>query len=64
MASPTLGGSGMLGFAGTSYALFAAVWSVMCLVSGAVVTDAMLRGLPSPAAIEAEQACDAAAADI
>ena len=54
----------MLGFAGTSYALFAAVWGVMCLLSGAVVTDAMLRGLPSPAAIDAEQACDAAAADI
>ena len=34
------------------------------LLSGAVVTDAMLRGLQSPAAIDAEQARDAAAAEI
>ena len=54
----------MLGFAGTSYALFAAVWGIMCLLSGAVVTDAMLRGLPSPAAVDAEQARDAAPAEI
>lgn len=33
----------MLGLAGSSYALFAIVWSLMCVVSGAVVTDAMLR---------------------
>lgn len=44
----------MLGFAGTSYALFAAVWAVMCLLSSALVTDAMLRG--APPAIDAEQA--------
>lgn len=54
----------MLGFAGTSYALFAAVWSVMCLLSGAVVTDSMLRNLPSPPAIDAEQARDAPIAEI
>lgn len=64
MVSPTLGGSGMLGFAGTSYALFAVVWGIMCLLTGAVVTDAMLRGQPSPAATGAEQACDASAAEI
>lgn len=54
----------MLGFAGTSYALFAAVWAVMCLLSGAVVTDTMLRNLPNPTAIDAEQAGDASAAEI
>ncbi len=48
----------MLGFAGTSYALFAAVWSVMCLLSGALVTDTMLRG--TPPAIDAEQALPSA----
>ena len=49
----------MLGFVGSSYALFAVVWSVMCLLSGAVVTDTMLRNVPSPAAIDAEQPGDA-----
>lgn len=52
----------MLGFTGTSYALFAIVWSGLCLLSGAVVTDTMLRDLPNPAAIDSEQAGDAAAA--
>ena len=33
----------MLGFAGSSMALFAVVWSLMCVVSAALVTDAMLR---------------------
>ncbi len=33
----------MLGLAGSSYALFALVWSLMCVVSGALVTDALLR---------------------
>ena len=46
----------MLGSAGTSYALFAAVWTVMCLLSGALVTDAMLRS--TPPAIDAEQTAD------
>ena len=54
----------MLSFAGTSYALFAAVWGVMCLLSGAVVTDMMLRDPPSPVAVDADQPGDAAAADI
>ena len=53
----------MLGFAGSSYALFAVVWSVMCLLSGAVVTEAMLRSVPVPAAIDAEQPGEAAAAE-
>ena len=43
----------MLGFAGSSYAAFAAVWGLMCLLSGAVVADAMLRSVPSPATIDA-----------
>lgn len=51
----------MMGFAGSSYALFAAVWSVLCLLSGAMVTDAMLRGTPSPSAIDAERPGDFAA---
>ena len=54
----------MLSFAGTSYALFAAVWGVICLLSGAVVTDMMLRDPPRPAAVDADQPSDAAAADI
>ena len=54
----------MLGFTGTSYALFAAVWGVMCLLAGAVVTDLSLRTPPSPAAIDAEQPSDAAPAEI
>ena len=33
----------MLGFAGPSYALFAVVWGLLCLLSSAVVTDAALR---------------------
>ena len=33
----------MLSLAGSSYALFAIIWSVICLVAAAVVTDAMLR---------------------
>ena len=33
----------MLGLAGSSYALFAIVWSLMCVVSGALVTDTLLR---------------------
>ena len=54
----------MLGFAGTSYALFAAVWGVMCLLSGAVVTDAMLRGQPSPAATDTERTGEAVPAEV
>ena len=33
----------MLGYAGSSLALFAVVWSLLCMVSSALVTDAMLR---------------------
>ncbi|WP_165359469.1 hypothetical protein [Lichenibacterium minor] len=51
----------MMGFAGSSYALFAAVWSVLCLLSGVVVTDSMLRGVPSPSAIDADRPGDSAA---
>ncbi|WP_237480855.1 hypothetical protein [Lichenibacterium dinghuense] len=46
----------MLGFAGTSWALFAAVWAAMCLLSAALVTDAMLRGTPPIAEPAAEAA--------
>ena len=45
----------MLGLAGSSYALFAAVWGVLCLVSGALVTDAMLRNVPPPLTTETER---------
>ena len=34
----------MVDAAGPSLALFAAVWSLLCLLSGAVVFDALLRG--------------------
>lgn len=33
----------MPGLAGSSYALFALVWSLMCVLSGALVIDALLR---------------------
>ena len=33
----------MSGLAESSYALFAIVWSLMCVISGALVTDALLR---------------------
>ena len=33
----------MLASAGSSYALFALVWGLFCLVSAALVTDALLR---------------------
>lgn len=38
----------MQGFAGSSYALFALVWGLFCLVSGVLVTDTMLRQAPAP----------------
>lgn len=44
----------MAGLAGSSYALFALVWSVMCLVSAALVTDAMLRHRPGPGDYDAD----------
>ncbi len=34
----------MLASAATSYALFAAVFGLLCVVSAVLVTDAMLRG--------------------
>ena len=42
----------MLGFAAGSYALFAAVWGAMCLLSAALVTDAMLRSTPPAVEVE------------
>ena len=51
----------MLGLAGTSWALFAAVWGAMCFLSAALVTDAMLRGTPS--AIDPEPAAEVASAE-
>ena len=33
----------MLGHAGSSMALFAAVWGLLCILSSALVTDAGLR---------------------
>ena len=51
----------MLGFAGTSWALFAAVWGAMCLLSAALVTDAMLRG--TPPAVDAGPAAEVARAE-
>lgn len=37
----------MMDLAGSSSALFAVVWSAMCLVSAALVTDTMLRDTPA-----------------
>ena len=48
----------MMGFAGSSYALFAVVWSLMCMVSGALVTDTMLRNTPHPPLVEADHPGD------
>jgi hypothetical protein len=42
----------MLGFAGSSYALFALVWALFCLVAGALVTDTLLRQAPAPRGTE------------
>ncbi len=50
----------MLGSAGSSYTLFAIVWSALCVLSGALVTDAMLRNVPAPSLVESEQPADAA----
>lgn len=38
----------MLASAGSSYALFALVWGLLCLVSGALVTDTLLRDAAAP----------------
>lgn len=46
----------MMGFAGPSLALFAAVWALMCVAASAVVTDALMRGAAEPSAVEAEPA--------
>ena len=42
-ASPARGRRAMPGLVESSYALFAIVWGLMCLMSGALVTDALLR---------------------
>lgn len=49
----------MIDLGGSSSALFAIVWSAMCLLSAALVTDTMLRDTP-PVAREAEQPADPA----
>lgn len=46
----------MVGFAGSSFALFAAAWGLMCVLASAVVTDALLRGGDLPEALDGETA--------
>ena len=53
----------MLGFVGTSYALFAVVWGLMCLVASALVTDTMLRGAPTAATIDVDPSTESSAAE-
>lgn len=51
----------MLGFAGSSMAVFAIVWSLLCMVSGVLVTDAMLRDSRVSPMVDVEPASDAPA---
>lgn len=51
----------MPGIAGPSMGWFAVVWGVMCLLSSAVVTDALLRDTSTVPDQEAERAPDDAA---
>ncbi len=57
MALPVVGGPAMAIVAGHAIALFGAVWTLLCLLAGALVTDTLLR--TSEAATRAEDLRDA-----
>ncbi len=51
----------MLGLTGSSYAAFAVVWGLLCLLSGALVTDTMLRDARPGTTSDRDQGAEAAA---